>query len=101
VTRRMARWWRELRWFVRCVRKGYPLKVYRTISPHQAPPATLERLRVRILTGNWGDPLTDADYEEARRVLTTDGSAKEPVDPIDGRHQDSGSVVGDSPKEQG
>jgi len=27
------------------------------ISPHPAPAAAVERLRQRILTGNWSDPL--------------------------------------------
>ena len=45
--------YRELRWWLRCKIKGYPHEVYKTISPHEAPPSTLERLRRRVLSGDW------------------------------------------------
>lgn len=51
-----ARLWRELRWWFRCKRKGYPSEVYKTISPQPAPPAAVERLRQRVLSGDWETP---------------------------------------------
>lgn len=48
-------WWREIRWAWRCFRR-YDREVYRTISPHPAPPSTVERLRLRVLSGDWSSP---------------------------------------------
>lgn len=49
----VAYWWRELRWWLRCKRRGYLAEVYETISPHPAPPSAVERLRQRVLSGKW------------------------------------------------
>lgn len=44
---------KDILWRFRCWRKGYPVEVYKTISPHPAPERTLERLRKRVQTGDW------------------------------------------------
>ena len=53
---------RELRWLIRCLRWGRPgIEVYRTISPHPAPPATVARLAARVRSGNWSAPDAASD----------------------------------------
>lgn len=48
--------WMHVRWWIRCKRKGYPAGVYRTVSPEPPPPKALERLRKRVLSGDWESP---------------------------------------------
>jgi len=50
-------WRRQFRWWWTCrVRRKYgsgSMEVYRTINPQLPPPRTTERLRQRVLSGDW------------------------------------------------
>jgi hypothetical protein len=50
------RWLRAARWWLRCKLRRYPPEIYDTISPRPGPPATVERLRRRVESGDWGSP---------------------------------------------